>query len=74
MEAPTAVAVCGSMTKLYSFEKFFIISMVSLSLIFLALKSFFMTATCFLFNKKENYDILENKINDVKSYILGKIS
>ena len=27
-----------------------------------------------LMNKKENYDILENKINDVKSYILGKIS
>ena len=27
-----------------------------------------------LMDKKENYDILENKINDVKSYILGKIS
>ena len=27
-----------------------------------------------LMNKKENYDILENKINDVKNYILGKIS
>ena len=27
-----------------------------------------------LMDKKENYDILENKIKDVKSYILGKIS
>ena len=27
-----------------------------------------------LMDKKENYDILENKINDVKNYILGKIS
>ena len=27
-----------------------------------------------LMNKKENYDILENKIDDVKNYILGKIS
>ena len=27
-----------------------------------------------LMDKKENYDILENKINDVKSYILEKIS
>ncbi len=26
-----------------------------------------------LMDKKENYDILENKINDVKNYILGKI-
>ncbi len=26
-----------------------------------------------LMNKKENYDILENRINDVKNYILGKI-
>ena len=26
-----------------------------------------------LLNKKENYDILENNINDVKKYILGKI-
>jgi hypothetical protein len=23
-------------------------------------------------DKKENYDILENNINDVKNYILGK--
>ena len=28
----------------------------------------------YLMNKKENYDILENKINEVKNYILGKIS
>ena len=27
-----------------------------------------------LMDKKENYDILENKINDIKNYILGKIS
>ena len=27
-----------------------------------------------LMDKKENYDILENRINDVKSYILSKIS
>ena len=27
-----------------------------------------------LMDKKENYDILENKIKDVKSYILEKIS
>ena len=27
-----------------------------------------------LMNKKENYDILENKIDNVKKYILGKIS
>ena len=27
-----------------------------------------------LMDKKENYDILENNINDVKNYILGKIS
>ena len=26
-----------------------------------------------LMDKKENYDILENKINDIKNYILGKI-
>ena len=26
-----------------------------------------------LLNKKEKYDILENNISDVKSYILGKI-
>ena len=26
-----------------------------------------------LMDKKENYDILENKIKDVKNYILGKI-
>ena len=26
-----------------------------------------------LMDKKENYDILENNINDVKNYILGKI-
>ncbi len=61
MEAPTAVAVCGSMTKLYSFEKFFIISIVSLSLIFFALKSFFIMATCSLFNKKEPLDYSGNE-------------
>ena len=27
-----------------------------------------------LMDKKENYDILENKISDVKNYILDKIS
>ena len=27
-----------------------------------------------LMDKKENYDILENKINDIKNFILGKIS
>ena len=27
-----------------------------------------------LINKKEKYDILENKITDIKSYILGKLS
>ena len=27
-----------------------------------------------LMDKKENYDILENKIGDVKNYILSKIS
>ena len=27
-----------------------------------------------LMNKKENYDILENKITDIKKYILGKLS
>ena len=27
-----------------------------------------------LMNKKEKYDILENKITDIKDYILGKLS
>ena len=32
------------------------------------------TQIAHLMDKKENYDILENKINDIKNYILGKIS
>ena len=27
-----------------------------------------------ILNKKEKYDILENKISEVKNYILGKLS